>query len=65
MRWANRVNGYSAWPLLAKLSQEERFSKIESLLKEREPFYNLAAFKIDTAALSAEEAAEKIRDIFL
>lgn len=52
-------------PLLANLTAQERFNKIESLLKEREPFYNLAAFKIDTAALSVKQAADKIRDLFL
>jgi shikimate kinase len=52
-------------PLLAGLSEEERVLRIESLLKEREPFYNLAAFRLDTASMSAEQAAQKIREKFL
>lgn len=52
-------------PLLAGLSDKQRFEKIESLLKEREPFYNLASLKLDTAAMSAEQVADKIRETFL
>jgi shikimate dehydrogenase len=52
-------------PLLAQLSEEERRRKIESLLKEREPVYNLAAFRIDTTSKTPEQAAQEIREKLL
>ncbi|MFL5812825.1 MAG: shikimate kinase [Bdellovibrionia bacterium] len=52
-------------PLLAQLSEEERRRKIESLLKEREPVYNLAAFRVDTTSKTPEQAAQEIREKLL
>jgi shikimate dehydrogenase len=52
-------------PLLAQLSEDQRRSKIESLLKEREPVYNLAAFRIDTTSKTPEQAAQEIREKLL
>jgi shikimate dehydrogenase len=58
-------NGASQRPLLAGLSEQERLQKIESLLKEREPFYNQSAFRLDTTHITAQQAAQKIRESFL
>ncbi len=52
-------------PLLAGLTDAQRRQKIESLLKEREAFYNQASFRLDTASMTAQQAAERIREKFL
>jgi shikimate dehydrogenase len=52
-------------PLLAHLSENEKRLKIESLLREREPVYNLANFRVDTSSMTPKQAAQEIREKFL
>ena len=47
-------------PLLAQLTDEEKLAKIKSLLKEREPYYAIADYTVDTTDLSPLQAAEDI-----
>jgi shikimate kinase len=50
---------------LAHLSENEKRLKIESLLREREPVYNLANFRVDTSSMTPKQAAQEIREKFL
>jgi shikimate kinase len=52
-------------PLLAHLSENEKRLKIESLLREREPVYNQATFRVDTSSITPEQAAQEIREKLL
>ena len=47
-------------PLLAKLSEEEKLEKIRELLKQRERYYAIADYTLDTTELSPLQAAEDI-----
>jgi len=52
-----RTQGYTYRPLLNTLNPKER---IETLLKERAPFYERIKIKIDTSCISVEEVVERI-----
>ena len=59
-----RVRRRSNRPLLAGLEPQAQRAKIESLLRERTPYYDQADIELyTTQAQTPEETAEKLRDL--
>jgi len=58
---AQRTSGYSHRPLL---QVDDPISRIRDLLKEREPLYAKADYRIDTSELTVEQVIEKMVSIF-
>jgi shikimate kinase len=57
-----RTSSYSHRPLL---QVDDPISKIQEMLKEREPFYDKADYRIDTSQLTLEQVVDKIQSIFM
>jgi shikimate kinase len=55
-----RTSGYDHRPLL---QVDDPISRIHDILKEREPFYAKADYRIDTSELTVDQVVEKIQNI--
>ena len=56
-----RTSGYAHRPLL---QVDDPISRIRDLLKEREPLYAKADYRIDASELTVEQVADKINNIW-
>ena len=59
-----RTGNGSSRPLLAGAAgREERLARIRSLMADRAPAYAVAAHTVDTAGLTVEQVAERVRTL--